>query len=228
MRKWFLIIPITAVFFMGFVLLVFAQQSGPQFMITWKSDNYVPPEYGGKSLPAVNSAVTASFELVDKGKLVDISNETVYWYVNNEFLKGGAGAQNASFVMPPFPGRPVDLRVELPDYGGGVLKTVEVPIGKPEVVIETPFPNNTIYDYSTLLLGKPYFFNIKNPLALNFSWSANGQSPVNSNDPETLTVNVDKNAQSGLPVNVILNVENPINDLIETANYAVGLIFVKK
>lgn len=50
-------------------------QTQPQFFITWKAKSYAPPTFSGKILPAANSPITASFEILDPltGKFVDLS-----------------------------------------------------------------------------------------------------------------------------------------------------------
>lgn len=122
---------------------IFAQTSSPQLMITWKAGTYVPPGYQGKALPASNTFITASVELLDGSRLIDLSRQTVYWYVNGNLIKGGKGIQSATFPSALFEGDKVKLRVDLPQYGdGSAVKTIEIPTIKPQAVIEAPFPGN--------------------------------------------------------------------------------------
>ncbi len=50
-----------------------AQTTGPQLMVTWKARTYAPPGFDGKIMPTANSAITASVELIDGGKIIDLS-----------------------------------------------------------------------------------------------------------------------------------------------------------
>ena len=95
-------------FFSMFLLLIFfspalthAQTaSSPQFLVTWKtSGSYIPSFYLGKALPTYGSQITASLELVSQGKILDLSNQTIYWYLEDNLVGGGVGVQQVTF--PP-------------------------------------------------------------------------------------------------------------------------------
>ena len=178
--------------FAAFPLRPFAQTvpaSGPNIMLTWKSSSYVPPAFLGKDMPTTNSLITASAELIDNGKAIDVSRQNIYWYQDNNFLDGGIGKQRISFRVPDTGGGTISLRVEFPEYSkGGQLKTIDIPIVKPEIVIESPFPGGKFSSSPLTLIGQPYFFNVSSLSQLGFSWSVNGQSPQGAENPQALNI----------------------------------------
>src|SRR3989344_1635798 len=74
-----------------------AQTRPPELLMTWRANTYAPADFSGKILPIANSHITASFELVDRGKAVDVSRETVYWYVNDDLVSNKPGMEQVAF-----------------------------------------------------------------------------------------------------------------------------------
>ncbi len=166
-----------------------APVTGPNILLTWSSNAYVPPGFSGKDMPTANSIITASAELVDNGKIINVSKQNIYWYQNNNFIDGGIGKQRISFSAPDVAGGTVSLRVEFPEYSkGSQLKTVNIQIARPEVVIEAPFPGGKFSSSPLTLIGQPYFFNIDSLSRLNFIWNVNGQSPQGAENPQVLNI----------------------------------------
>ena len=93
-----------------------------------------------------------------------------------------------------------------------------------EAVIEAPFPREKISETQIKLFGRPYFFNVKSPADLSFSWTATDQSPANSNEPENLVINLGENVQNDTPLSVNLNIQNPVN-IFEAAGKTINLVF---
>lgn len=202
-----------------------AQTANPQFMITWKSNTYVPVDFEGKILPTANSTITVSFELIDGGAPAELSNQTVYWYINNNFLQGGKGLQHIEFRAPDTAGGVIDLRVEVPNYKQGPqLKTVEIPTVAPKAVIEAPFPNNEFSASPVQVAGLPYFFNVRDISPLNFGWSINGVAPSGTENPDTLTIRLNQDAPAGSSLGVAFTVRNK-NNALEEASGNVNLIY---
>jgi hypothetical protein len=204
-----------------------AQANQPQFLISWKANTYAPPDFMGKVLPTANSLITTSFELVDGGKLADLSRQTIYWYLNDDLIENKTGVQQVTFPAPSIAGGNVNLRVELPNYrGNDLLKTIEIPIARPEAVIEAPLPNGLFSGDRIQLKARPYFFNVKNSLDLTFSWETNGETPQTSEEPEVLNVVLNKDASAGTPITIDLAIRNPVN-IFESATKSINLTFVK-
>lgn len=192
----------------------------PQVILTWKALTYTPPDFMGKILPTSNSRMAASVALVDGGRIVDISRETIYWYLNDNFLNGSVGLQDVSFNVPNATGGAFDLRAEITTYSkGNQLKTVSVPVVNPEAVIELPFPSGIFYSSLISLFGQPYFFNVDDPSKLNFAWSVNGQTPSGAENPQSLNIKFGS-VPSGSNLYVSLRIQNPSNQFESGAKSA--------
>ena len=199
--------------------------AGPKILLTWRPQVYVPADYRGRILPTGGSLVFASVEVIDGGGLVNLSGQRIFWYVNDEFIDDGANRQTVQFTLPNRTATNVDLRVQLPDYKGGVLKTVTVPVVQSKVVIEAPFPGNVFSTTALQFRALPYFFNTSNLGALLFSWSVNGEKPQTQDSPEVLHVDFASQAQSGARLDVRLSVTNPRAQFPEGGGDAVSLLF---
>lgn len=203
---------------------------GPQLMITWQAKTYVPSWFSGKAFPTANSQVTAYVELIDGGKIINLSGQKIYWYVDNELIGAGVGLQKTTFTAPSVPDNIIDLRAEIPSYASSqtnpVLKTVEIPVVNPEVVIESPYPDGQFFSNSIQLNGWPFFFNAQKSSNLNFSWSVNGESSANLENPEFLTLNLNLDAPSGSLININLTIGSP-GSLYNTATKGINLTFIK-
>jgi hypothetical protein len=202
-----------------------AQVAEPNFMITWETNSLVPNGFVGKVLPTANSQIVASLEIIDAGKFVDLSRITVQWYVDDEFVAGGAGVKNVTFKAPSFPGRTVDLRVQIPNYKNNfIVKTIEIPIVRPESIIEAPYPGGRFTTLSIQVRAVPYFFNVSSPNFLSYLWNVNGETPANSENPDVLNINLNPDAPQGSQIGVSLEIRNPYTDF-ESANKSINLIF---
>ncbi len=183
---------ISAQFMVSSVEPSFAQSvpaAAPKIFLTWRTNTYVPSGFSGKAMPTAGSQIAASAELIDNGKPVNLSKQNVYWYQDNNFIAGGYGSQAVVFRAPDVAGGTIDLRVEFPNYSKGAqLKTIAIPIVKPEAVIESPFPYGKFSSSPIQLLGQPYFFNADTISKLNFNWTVNGQAPSGAENPQNLNV----------------------------------------
>jgi len=203
---------------LAFAFLRADAQTSPLGFITWQTNTSRPADYMGKALPTAASPVFASFTLLLNSQPVNLSTYTVYWYLNNSFLKGGRGLVQVAFTAPGEPSS--DLRVELPDYGDGrFLKNISLPVVDPEAVIEAPFPQGTAIKSPAFIFGRPFFFNAP-PEGLSFSWKVNGEE-----------VSADQNGQRiALPrtntgfANVELAIQNP-EALLELAGKRMQIYF---
>ncbi len=195
--------------------------TSPTFLITWKTTgSYIPSFYIGKALPTYGSQITASLELVSpQGKILNLSGQTIYWYVNNALVGGGVGIQHVTF--PPIGDAPntANLRVTIPNYNGAYLiHAINIPMVLPETVIYAPYPNGQFTQNPLTVQAIPYFFNIANPSGLSYTWSVNGQTGSNAENPETAQITLPQGTQSGTSVTASLSVENPNDSTIATAN----------
>ena len=184
--------------------------SSPQFLITWKpTASSIPSSYIGKALPSYGSKVTAEFELVSNGKVLDISGQTIYWYLEDTLIGGGTGIQQITFPLFGTPPNSLTLKIELPSYNGQYLiHTIDIPYVNPMAVIYAPYPNGDFSSNPVNVTALPYFFNAS-PSQLSYTWAVNGQTGSNAENPQTAEVTLPQGTPSGTGLTISLSVENP-------------------
>jgi hypothetical protein len=194
--------------------------SSPQFLVTWKAtESYIPPFYTGKALPTAGSKIVASVELVSDGRIVNISSQNIYWYLDDVLMGGGAGVQQITF--PPF-GRPpgsLDLKIELPQYPGGYLiHTEKIPFVNPAAVISAPYPNQSFSINPVLAEGIPFFFYATSSDNLLFNWAVNGQTGSNTENPQLAQITLPQGTPGGTPFDISLSISTPVGSTVAGAD----------
>src|SRR5665213_880707 len=189
-----------AVLFALMVSVQTASAAGPQFLMTWQASNsYAPVGYAGEILPNQESQITASFELINaNGSPINLSGQTIYWYQNDNLLGGGVGVQH--FTFRPYGEAPntVTLKVELPDYPGGLLiHEIDIPIVQPQAVIEAPYPQGVFPVSPAMVQALPYFFAATSTSPFSFAWSVNGQTVTSAENPQTLQISLPQSTPAG-------------------------------
>lgn len=202
-------------------------QSASQMVITWHAyGSYVPPSYTGKAIPNQESKISATLALVANGKPVNLSGQTIYWYLNDTLIGGGVG--DTYVVFSPFGTAPayLTLRAEIPSYNGNLLlHDVSIPLFSPKTVIEATHPSASFTNDPITLQGTPYFFYISDASALSYVWSVNGQTPAAAENPDVLQMNIDPSTPSGSSFETSLTITNP-NDHV-SADDSTNIIYVK-
>lgn len=186
-----------------------AQSATPQLLITWQASNsYAPPSYSGKILPNQESQITASLQAISpQGTLIDLSGQTIYWYLNDVLLGGGIGGEHITFRPNTDAPNTITLRVEVPNYPSGLLiSEIAIPIVQPDVVIDAPYPQGQFSQSPIIVQALPYFFNTSSSL-LSFAWSVNGQTVSNTENPQTLQISMPQSTPAGFAVNISLSVQ---------------------
>lgn len=221
-----------ALFLISFVSLSLFKNakaaSTPQFLVTWKSTaSYVPPGYSGKALPSYGSKVTADFELVSNGKILDLSDQTIYWYLNDTLIGGGVGVQQLTFPLYGTPPNSLDLRIELPTYDSNqyLIHTVEIPYANPSVVLYAPYPNGNFSTNPVDFTALPFFFNTSSS-HLSYTWTVNGETGANAENPETAQITLPKGTASGASITVSIAIQGSTGS--DTANTQSTLTYVSK
>lgn len=191
--------------------------AGPQFMITWSTDqSEIPSFYTGKSLPSYGNYVTAEVTLLVNGRPVDLSGQTIYWYLNDVLIGGGTGVQKLTFLPFGTPPGSMTLKVDLPGYGGQDLShETFLPFVTPVAVIMAPYPGGSFSTNPVAVSALPYFFDASSS-ALSYSWAVNGQTGTNAENPQSAEITLPQNAPSGSSLTITLGVTNPQNH--ESAN----------
>lgn len=201
--------------FLAIFLLFAARDVGaaPEIWLTWKADSYVPPDFEGKAMPSDGTLVAASFEVVDGEKFVNLSSYEIYWYLNDEFIKGGVGEQQVSFRVPTRGNH--KLRVEVNNYNETTLvKTIEIPTIRPEAVIVAPYPRDNFSGSRIQVRAVPYFFNTADPDRLNVLWTVNGQKPTSAENISFLDIDLGGETTDGYKLDIKLSISTPSNLLL--------------
>jgi len=213
----------------GLKNITFAQTNSEELIISWKVNNFTPYEFVGKKLASPGSNISVSFDFIKNNKIVDLSKSKIYWYVNDELVSNSSGVKQINFIAPNQIGVPVDVRIELPDYA--VLKTIEIPIVKPKIVIDAPFPKKEVYQNNFEVNLLPYFFNLPKSLEedptvfLNVNWQINRNpaKPANE-DPFKLKIFVNSNEKTNINIKAFIN---NISKELEFTDKEVNITFVK-
>lgn len=192
-------------------------KAAPQFLTSWQAQSYAPSWYQGKVWPTQSSQIEIAFEIVDGGKLTDLSKTTVRWYVNDKLIKNendGLGIQSVNLSIPDYPGQETEIRISLPNYKGETLDNIlHIPVAAPEVVINSFFGDD-IYSGENFFEAIPFFFNASKMSDFSFSWLANNQAPQSYSDkPWQLNLNIDSRTPAGFTVNLKVAVQNILNQM---------------
>ena len=225
------LLKISAIFVFLIIIAVFGassvQAADPQFLVSWKADTSVPPSYAGKSLPVSGSTITVSFELIgvagnQVGKILDLTNNNVRWYVNGNLLSQGNNEKTFSFITTDNNDTETDVKISaeyadpVAGYSYFVDKYITIPLSHPQVVInQNGMSSSVAIGTGTKLFALPYFFNtlMKN---LSIQWSADGQDiPIDPKDPWNLNVNIGSNYISGAQVTISAIVQNILDSSMQ-------------
>jgi hypothetical protein len=220
---------ILLVIFSFAILFVFykstkAQQANPEFLFSWQPTNsYAPSFFTGKILPNAQSQIAATFELISNGKPINLSNENIYWYLNNNLIGSGVGMQQLTFPLFGMPPQMENLRIELPDYSTGYLiYTTNLPFMRPSAIISAPYYNNIINGSDATITALAYYFN-DNQNNLIYNWSVNGQSGSSAENPNILHITIPTGSAENSTMAISLQIEN-INGN-ENVNNSLNLIY---
>ena len=192
--------------------------SGPQFLVTWKAINsHIPSFYAGKALPSYGSQVLAEVALVSDGKMDDLSQQTIYWYLNGTLIGGGTGATKVTFVPFGTPPNSLTLKVELPNYNSmDLVHEIQLPFVNPIAVIEAPYPGGSFSSNPVTVVALPYFFALA-PSNLLYTWAVNGTTGSNTENPESAQITLPQGTPSGTGITISLAVTNQSGSVIADA-----------
>lgn len=207
--------------FFAFTKASFA--ADPSFIVSWKANNHVPMNYLGKVLPISGSEVDISFEMVgnnpgDSGKIINLSNNEVRWYVNGTFMKSGQNMKSFSFVTSDGNGTETDVKISA-EYNDPttqqnyfVNEYIAIPLTFPDVVISYKnFSGSLIKGNANLFSAIPFFFNSALD-SLSILWTVNNQQATSDyKDPWNLTVNLGSDYPSGSDININAVVQDRTN-----------------
>jgi len=205
------------------------------FIISWRAINYVPSGFIGKILPSKNSKIEVSFDVLDldNKKFIDISQQQIEWYLNNEPLKLGIGLKSVVFsansgsdqtieiIIPNY----TDNKYNKGQYNGSILNAItSIPVASPKIIINAPYPNKTISIGENLFQALPYFFNVNTLNQLKISWDIDGTEYFNEqvNRQDTLILSTDTQGQAVEGANV--GIQASAQNLLDQLELAKGYI----
>ncbi|MDD5430991.1 MAG: hypothetical protein PHP03_02090 [Candidatus Pacebacteria bacterium] len=211
----------------GLIIINFASaQTQPEFIISWRTNAYVPSTYAGKIIPSAGSMVDISFDVLENGKLIDVSGKKIKWSSSGKTLQTGTGLKNIIFTISSTETSEKSISISIADYKGATLdKTISIPIASPKIIIDAPIPGKEIsigQDYTFRAL--PYFFNVPSLSNLSFEWQMGGQNLEQTNPlrPDILSANL--NSQFKITYNtislsvIVKNISNQLETAAKTIN----------
>lgn len=223
------------IIFIGILLIVNYSHSQsasiPQFLISWQAESYIPNWYQGKNFSVKDSSINIGFELLDNGKIINLSNKKIRWYVNDKLVKNEEDGLGIKFLKTEIVGnstRDTEIRITVIDYKGTQLnEIVRIPIVRPEAIIDMPYPDRRL-NIDKSLNAYPFFFGTKDDNSFTVNWLANGRSSTGiAGDPWHLNLNIDeqsfKNISKSFDVNVKVSVKNFLNQF-ESAVSSIKLV----
>ncbi len=186
------------------------QTTSPVAVLSWKAKAYTPPSYRGKILPGSTTPLLVSLDVFSAGKIVNLANYKIYWYLGNTLIDRGVGLQSISIRTPQsLGGGSLTLRAQIPDYPGEPLtKSINIPLVSPSIVIENLSGKNNFFSKTLRLKVESYFFAVNDISFLKFGWEVNGEEVQAAEDPQNLIVNINSGAVGSL-LNVSATVSNP-------------------
>lgn len=231
-KKFFGLVALFCLFFSQYNFS-FAQSS-PQFIISWGSKSYVPSWYQGKIFPINNSLIGIGFEIIDGGRIANISSKKIRWYVNDKLVKNekdGLGIKSLELNTSSYNGANINIRIVILGYDNknNLNKSIEIPIVGPEVVIDNSNIDSRVDIGVNKFKAHPFFFNNDTD---NFivDWAINGQkyqiNPTEHPDPWSLVLDIDKsfeNAPMGFEIGVSIVVKKDILSQVELATKRIKL-----
>ncbi|MEK7481854.1 MAG: hypothetical protein AAB607_00600 [Patescibacteria group bacterium] len=222
MKNYKLKLKISVLIFSTFYFLLSAfylvhAQTPPQFMVSWQANSYAPSWYSGKILPTRGSLIKISFELVDNGKIADLSKKKVRWYVNDKLVQNeskGLGLKFYSFIADDYPGQETEIRITIVDYKDEILdKIVRIPIVFAEAAIDSPYPNAEINTGKNSFLVYPFFFNIRDLNNISFEWLVDNQPAESGENSQSLELNIESAAPSGFEIDIKATIRNLLDEM---------------
>ena len=207
-------------------------QTAPEFMVSWKAIDYVPADYLGKTLPTQTTQVEAAFDVIDQGKIADISKDIISWYDNDTFIGSSVGLKTLRFTPNSPQSNTIRITVASYNANGDISTSFLLPVVNPEVAVSVPTPTANLYrnriaisPASYLIEARPFFFNATSLNGLTFSWKVNDVVPSqNAENPDLLTLNLpSQGTPQATDLTLSLGITNATNQ-IEFGSKTMNLI----
>jgi len=192
----------------------------------WSTDSYVPYDYPGRALAAIDGFVDVTVLLNVSGG--NPANLQYSWFIDNMFdeEQSGYGRINFRFGVRKFAEETHTVLVKIFNDSNSFYmeKSITIPIVAPEVIIYPSIQNPDFSEHADNLLlapsnkkssfiAKPFFFSIKKPSDLNYRWRISEQEAVNATGYESNILNLgasQRNANELGARNLLLTVDNGV------------------
>jgi len=207
----------------GSLPLTAGAQTASQTILTWAANNFYRADFGGKTLVTPGTPLTVSAEVLQNGKITDLSEASFIWYIDEKLQSRGEGLKEISFTANKTVGDDYFVRVNIRSGENVFESSVRIPISSPVLVLRNPNPNGLIKSgEKAQITAVPYFFNINLFQGLEFFWQVDSGTIKESGNDNNLTLNTG-NAQPGKTIQITGTARNKNNSL-ETAVSRIKLI----
>jgi hypothetical protein len=176
--------------------------SGDDFILSWSTDSYVPPDYEGKALPTRNGHIRV---VAIPTKMLSLHPDKYYYrWILDGMVQGWAGGQGKStfnFQVTKWPGQSYEIESQVLDASETLVSknTLAIEIEKPTLLLRQENTSYSIIDTLNTATGRevtltafPLFFNVAKANSLDWQWQIDGQtiSLVGQKDLTRLTVKI--------------------------------------
>ena len=181
------------------------------FALVWSADTYTPSGYTGKSLPTINSQITAA--IISK-KNSNFKNYYYSWYLDNNLDEkaSGLGKDEFSFLSLKPANNTYAISVRIGNKNGLFVDNLQtiIKVDRPQVIIYQSSDKSinilskeiTANSNSQInIFALPYFFNILNLNDLDFKWRLQNQpeaKKTSEQNPNFLFLKTGLNAKQSL------------------------------
>lgn len=188
--------------------------AAPNFFVTWRSGAYVESAYQGKILPTAGAPLTIAFELIDGGKLANLSKTMIRWIKNDKIVQSGIGLQTVTIPTSPIADRDeIRIKIVVSQYKGADLPhSFVLPVAAPEVVIRAPFVNRFIPTGTQTLRALFYYWNTDRAGTLIANWSLQGERLTTSGGNRAATITLPQSA-AGQSLHLTVSATNEADNL---------------
>ena len=203
-------------------------QAAPTVIAAWKTDSYVPASFPGKALPSKDSAVTAAVEVLDGGRLANLSGTEIRWLLDNDELVSGFGKKTFQFRTDKEAEDAHELKITVLYRGAELISFLTIPVAAPEVAIDFKMYRYQIKRGESRLKAVPYFFNIADPKKdMDYVWSSGNQITEGAEEnPDELLYEVSPETPIGDIINISVLARN-IQKELELAGDSLTLVVIK-
>lgn len=201
-------------------------QTSRDFLISWEADSYAPSWYQGKVFPSQGSRITIKFELVENGKIANLSKTKVRWYINNKLVRNetsGLGIKSYTFFNNVSFSNNIDVRIAIIEYKGiNLEEAFSISVKPVEAVIEIPSFNRQIEKGKFLIKAWPFFFNIRDLGEVGFSWLINGKAQENEKIGGEFDLEIKNDVSAREKINLGVRIDN-LKNTVERASRTILL-----